>query len=131
VNTFGILVATIISLFRGRSHVNAFGREFLNQQIYRAMTLLMLSLGLVATIVLLLSITENFPFINILFETVSAFGTVGLTTGITPDLSMIGRITIIITMFIGRLGPLTLVSTIVHGQQAIVTRYPEEVISVV
>jgi trk system potassium uptake protein len=130
VNTFGVLIATIISLFRGRSHVNAFGREFLNQQIFRAMALLVLSLALVAFVVLLLSVTENLPLFSILFETVSAFGTVGLSTGITPDLSIPGRIIILVTMFIGRLGPLTLVSSIVQGQQSIVTRYPEEVVSI-
>jgi trk system potassium uptake protein TrkH len=130
VNTFGILVATIWSTIRGREHAEAFGREFSIQQLYRAIAVLMLSLGLVALAVFLLTVYEEFSFISILFETVSAFGTVGFTTGITPQLSIVGRLIITVTMFIGRLGPLTLSLALLQRQRPSAYRYPEEMVRI-
>ncbi|MDP2719250.1 MAG: TrkH family potassium uptake protein [Dehalococcoidia bacterium] len=130
VNTFGILAATAWGTIRGNEHAGAFGREFTNQQIFRALTLTMLSLALTSIIVFSLTITEGFNFINILFETVSAFGTVGLSTGITADLSVIGKILITITMFTGRLGPLALVLALTQFQKAARYRYPAESIRI-
>jgi trk system potassium uptake protein len=73
---------------------------------------------------------EKYNFIDLLFETVSAFGTVGLSTGITPGLSTAGQLLIAVTMFVGRLGPLTLTLTLVQQQQATIYRYPEETIRI-
>jgi len=128
VNTFGVLLATIWSATRGREHAGAFGREFTIQQIYRALTVALLSLALLAVVVFLLTITEKFSFIDLLFETFSAFGTVGLSTGITPDLSLIGRLIITATMFVGRLGPLTLVLSLIQRQQPAAYRYPTDIV---
>lgn len=69
-------------------------------------------------------------FVNLLFETFSALGTVGLTTGITPELSVAGRLIIIVAMFVGRLGPLTFVSVFTEHQQPIKYRYPKEIIRI-
>jgi trk system potassium uptake protein TrkH len=126
VNTFGMLAATVWSTIRGREHVGAFGREFKAQQIHRALTIVMLSIGLVGVVALVLVITEGAAFIDILFETVSAFGTVGLSTGITPDLTTAGKTIIVLTMFVGRLGPLTLAFSLVQRQQRTIYRYPQE-----
>lgn len=130
VNTFGMLVATIWSTVRGREHASAFGREFSIPQIHRALTLVMLSLGLLALVVFLLTITEEFRFLNLLFEAASAFGTVGLSTGITPGLTTAGRFIITGTMFIGRLGPLALALALIQRQQPTTYRYPEEAIRI-
>lgn len=126
VNTFSMLIATIWSSVKGREHAGAFGREFATQQIYRALAVVMLSLGLVSVVVLVLTVIEPFTFIRLLFETFSAFGTVGLSTGITPDLSTAGRLIIAATMFVGRLGPLTLALSLVQRQQKSSYRYPQE-----
>jgi trk system potassium uptake protein len=126
VNTFGMLAATVWSTIRGREHAGAYGREFKTRQIHRALTIVMLSIGLVAIVTLVLSITEGAPFIDVLFETVSAFGTVGLSTGITPGLSIAGRAIIVFTMFAGRLGPLTLALSLVQRQQRTMYRYPQD-----
>ena len=80
-----------------------------------------ISLIIVLIITLLLSFTERniaveHSFIDILFETVSALGTVGITTGITPYLSPIGRVIIIIAMFMGRIGPITIVIALARKQ---------------
>ena len=130
VNTFGMIATTIWSTIRGREHAAGFGREFSIQQLYRAMAVIMLSLGLVALSVFLLTVHEEFSFIRLLFETVSAFGTVGLTTVITPYLSMPGKIIIAITMFIGRLGPLALSLALLQRQRPSTYRYPEEMVRI-
>jgi trk system potassium uptake protein len=126
VSTFGVLLATVWSSLKGKEHAEAFGRELRPQQIHRALAVAMLSLGLVAVVVLILSITEDKDFIKILFETVSAFGTVGLSTGITPALTLAGKFIIIVTMFAGRLGPLTLALSLVHSQRSTRYRYPQD-----
>jgi trk system potassium uptake protein TrkH len=130
VNTFGMLAATIWSTIRGREQAGAFGREFSSQQLYRAIAVVILSLGLVALVAFLLSLHEDASFINLLFETVSAFGTVGLSTGITPTLSLAGRIIITITMFVGRLGPLALTLALMQRQRPSQYRYPEETVRI-
>ena len=126
VNTVGMILSTIWSTLRGRENPGAFGREFPIQQIFRSIALLVISLGLILGVFLLLSFTEKFSMIRILFETVSAFGTVGLSTGITPELSTAGRVIIIVMMFIGRLGPLTLILALARAQRTRGYRFPQE-----
>ena len=126
VNTFGMLTATIWSTIRGNRHPGVFGREFVGQQINQALSLVLLSLMLVSVVVLILTITEEADFIQLLFETVSAFGTVGLSTGITPDLSIAGKFIITAMMFIGRLGPLVLALSLAQREQPSAYRYPED-----
>ncbi len=126
VNTVGIILTTIWSTLRGKEFPGAYGREFPAQQIYRALALLVISLVLIVGSFLLLTYTENFSMIRVLFETVSAFGTVGLSTGITPDLSVAGRVVLIVVMFIGRLGPLTLIMALARVQRTTEYRFPQE-----
>jgi len=129
VNNFGMLAATIWSTVKGREHVGAFGREFSVPQVHRALTVVLLSVGFISLALLLLSLTEaGVKFIELLFETVSAFSTVGLSTGVTPSLSVAGRIIIIVTMFVGRLGPLTVALSLVQRQQIAKFRYPQETV---
>ncbi len=126
VNTFGMLSATLFSSLRWHEQVGAFKRSFPVGLVYRALAIVMLAIGYILVIVLVLSMTEDFAFIDIFFETVSAFGTVGLSTGITPQLSTAGRLLITATMFVGRLGPLTLALSLVRRQQTPKYRYPNE-----
>ena len=130
VNTFGMLIATMWSSLKGKEHAGAFGREFTSQQIHRALALVMLALGLITFVVFILTVTEDFRFLNILFETFSAFGTVGLSTGITPDLSIAGKLLISATMFIGRLGPLILALSLIQRQLPSIYRYPQDEVRV-
>jgi trk system potassium uptake protein TrkH len=126
VNTFGLIIATIWCSIKGREYPAAFGREFMQQQIFRALAVLVLSMMVVGAVVFILTITEKTSFLKLLFETISAFGTVGLSTGITPDLSIAGRLMIIVTMFTGRLGTLTLTLALVQAQRISTYRYPQE-----
>ncbi len=125
VNTFAVLTAAVISSIRGRTAATAFGRELPQDHVYRALTVALLALGLVFGVTLVLSITEPFLLTQLLFEVTSAFGTVGLSTGITPDLSPVGKLLIIATMYVGRVGPLTVALALAQAEKPVRYRYPE------
>ncbi len=100
---------TIISVLKGKSDVEAFKKRIPNEIIFRALSVLGIALLLVVFVTMVLTLTETKnSFLDLLFETTSAFATVGLTRGITPDLSNIGKLILTFTMFAGRIGPLTL-----------------------
>lgn len=109
VNTLSVLVIAIVSTIKGDPSATAFGRRIQHAVVYRALSVALLSIGVFFTIALALSLLLDSLFIEIIFESVSAFGTVGLSTGITPDLNEAGRLVVTAGMFAGRLGPLTLV----------------------
>lgn len=125
VNTFAVLTVAVISSVRGRIVAMAFGRELPQDQVYRALTVALLAVGLVFGVTFLLVISEPFTLQQILFEVTSAFGTVGLSTGITPDLSPVGKLLIIMTMYVGRVGPLTVALALAQRGQPTRFRYPE------
>jgi trk system potassium uptake protein TrkH len=128
-NTLGVVVATIFSSIRGNDHVNAYGREIPSSQVHRAITVVALGILFVFVVAFVLTGTEHGQarFISLLFETVSAVGTVGLSTGITADLSTVGRLLIIVTMVVGRIGPLALGLALVHHEgRTPHYRYPHE-----
>lgn len=130
--TFGIIIAAFYSMFYNKDRINLFGRTIPKQVYRRAAVIVFLGLGIVIASTLLLSMTEsigtqsNHYFLSLLFESTSAFGTVGLSTGITPYLSSLGKVVIMCTMFIGRLGPLTIALAIAMRKDKIDYRYPEE-----
>ncbi|MFC7392385.1 TrkH family potassium uptake protein [Scopulibacillus cellulosilyticus] len=108
VTTFIVILLAVISFIRGKDQTIAFKRSIRTSTIMRAIAAVIVSLTALFIAVLLLTMTEHAPFIKILFEAVSAFGTVGLTMGLTDHLSTAGRIIIMFMMFFGRVGPLTL-----------------------
>lgn len=107
--TAAILVLTVIAVVKGKDEPEVFERRLPNYLVYRAMAVAAISLSLVVFVTMMLSITESADFMTLFFETTSAFGTVGLTLNYSPNLSLIGKLIISITMFAGRVGPLTLV----------------------
>ena len=109
VTTFSVLLVAIVSTARGRPSAEAFGRRIPHSVVYRALSVALLSLAVVVAMSFALQLASGRGLIDVLFETVSALATTGLTTGITPELSADARVLLAITMFIGRLGPLTLV----------------------
>jgi trk system potassium uptake protein TrkH len=109
VNTLGVMLIAIISTIRGQPSAMAFGRRIQHAIIYRALAVGVLSVLFVFTVGLGLTLTTDATFVQTLFEAVSAFGTVGASTGITPDLTDPARLIATFAMFVGRLGPLTLV----------------------
>ncbi len=127
--TFALLGLSVSSLVSGRAEAVVFGRRVPLAQVFKAMTIFFLALSWISLAVLVLLIFEHKSFLELLFETFSAFSTVGLSTGVTPDLTPVGRIVIILTMFVGRLGPLTVAFALAQRRRAVL-RYPEEQIMV-
>jgi trk system potassium uptake protein TrkH len=128
--TFSILYFAIVSAVRGFREVEAFRRQVPMADVLRAIAVALLSLALIFVVTFALTVSERFALLPILFETFSAFGTVGLSTGITPDLSPVGRVILILTMFAGRLGPLTLVLALAARERRTVYHWPEEAIKI-
>jgi trk system potassium uptake protein TrkH len=117
VNTFSVLLVAIGSTVRGRPSAEAFGRRVPHDVIYRALSVALLSIAFVFVTAIGIEILAGTPFVNTTFEAISAFATVGLTTGITPGLPDSARLLVTFAMFIGRLGPLTLVLALAARQR--------------
>jgi len=124
--TFGVMMATVWAALKGRRDVSLFKHRIPWDVINKSFVVGFLSICLIAIISMLISIKESYSFIQVFFETVSAFGTVGLSTGITGGLSSLAKGLLVVTMFVGRLGPLTVGVAIVREMEALRFRYPEE-----
>ncbi|WP_242987477.1 TrkH family potassium uptake protein [Anaerobacterium chartisolvens] len=107
VTTFGVILMAIISQIKGSSETIFFKRRVPYYIVNKALSIIGLSVMLVVTVTTILLAIEGNRFINILYEVTSAFGTVGLSTGITPTLHSVSKALLILTMFLGRVGPLT------------------------
>ena len=98
--TIGILIVTIVCVIKGREDAEVFKRRFSKDLVYKAFTLIFIGVSLVIVVTMLLSYTEKgASFISLFYETVSAFGTAGLTLGLTSELSSIGKVLIIFMMY--------------------------------
>ena len=130
--TFGLIMLAVIAVVKAKEDIEIFGRRIEWDIARRALAVLVISVGIVISVTMILSLSEAFEFMDIFFESVSAFATVGLTLGVTSGLSTIGKIVICITMFIGRLGPLTMgVAFSTKGQKGKSSiKLPEEKIMV-
>jgi trk system potassium uptake protein TrkH len=131
--TLAVVIMTAIAALRKRQEVEMFKRSVRIVVVGRAITVTLLFVAVLFTATLVLSITENasgFSMSDIFFETGSALGTVGLTTGITPSLTTAGKLIIIAVMLIGRLGPLTLLAALTFNVKPARYNYPDEAIIV-
>lgn len=106
--TIGVIFIEVISVVRAKQDTEAFGRRIPEAIIKRALAVIMISLLVIMSVTMVLTLTEVGSFMDILFEAVSGFATVGLTLGQTGNLSPIGRLVMSMVMFIGRLGPITM-----------------------
>lgn len=129
-STFAILILSIIALIKGQTDLTLFKRRILPSSVRQSTSLITLSLAFVCLIVFLILMLDPFSLETTLFEAVSAFGTVGLSMGITPDLSSVSKILIVILMYIGRVGPLTVLFAL--SQRTVTPSYvlPEERIAI-
>jgi trk system potassium uptake protein TrkH len=125
--TFATLIGAVVSQVKGKEDVIFFRQRILPHMIYKSLTVTVSALFLVMLVTMILSITEvGADFLMILFEATSAFGTVGLSMGLTPSLSPLGKIIISLTMFAGRVGPLTIAYALAQRkQQKEYYRYPK------
>jgi len=125
--TFGLLVITAISIIRGRDDAEVFKKRIGKDTVYKALSITIISLALVMTVTMILSITEVGASLEyILYEVTSAFGTVGLTLGLTTKLTTVGKMIIIFTMYCGRVGPLTIACALASKTRKDSIKYPED-----
>lgn len=125
VSTVSLLILSIRSLFLQRDHIEVSGRRISAELVTKAIAILAISFSLVTVFIMVMALSENFSFEKTYFEVISAFGTVGLSLGITQDLSDFGKLVISTVMFIGRIGPLTLVFLLGTGRKKVYYRLPE------
>nr|WP_274423484.1 TrkH family potassium uptake protein [Alkalihalophilus marmarensis] len=122
--TFVVILLAVITYLRGRREAVAFERTIGDHIVMRSLAIAVISLMVVTFSIFLLSITESAPYLYIVFEAFSAFGTVGLSMGLTGELSTIGKQIIIVLMFIGRIGPVTIAFALAKSRPSNV-RYPK------
>ncbi|OMD45211.1 Trk family potassium uptake protein [Paenibacillus borealis] len=123
--TFTLMIGAVVSMLRGRDDIVLFRYRLAQERVFKALTITLLALLLIVSVSMVLSTTEGRPFLMILFETTSAFATVGLSMGLTPELTEVGKILICLTMFAGRLGLLTLAYALGPKQGKALYKYPE------
>ncbi len=125
VTTFAILIGAMISMIRGRQDIVFSRYRIAQDRVYKAITFSLLSFLLIVVSAMILSATENYSFLGILFETTSAYATAGISMGLTAHLTPFGQFMITLLMFIGRLGPVTLAFTLTPKMDNEPFRYPE------
>ena len=127
VNTLAIIAISVFSTIRCKSYASAFGREIPKSQIRLSISIGILAISCAFITSIILSITENQQsFINVWFETVSALGTVGLTTGLSEQASSLGKLILSILMFTGRIAPITLALIVTQNLQKPSYKFAEE-----
>lgn len=124
--TVGILFASLVSIITGKSRIVLFKKSISYTVLNRALVVFAFSIIVISISTFLLTITEHAPLITIFFEEVSAFATVGLSRGLTANLTEWGRVIIILSMFIGRIGALTLAFAITAPKERLRIEYPQE-----
>ena len=138
VTTVAILIAAVITSLTNRSHIVAFKREIPSSSVNLALSVSLLSLAAVAISALILTILgsstvnnpDSAPFLSILFDAVSAYSTNGLSSGGLEHVGRWGELVVIITMFVGRLGPLTLALVLFRREPNELYRYPSEEVTI-
>lgn len=126
VGTIAVLFLLVLAEAKGHSDTEAFGRRVGASSQRQAITVLVLGSVLVSLGTLFLLRVTDFPTDQIIFEVISAFGTVGLSTGITAQVPVSGQLVLALLMFFGRVGTITLATSLVLGERRMPYRYPEE-----
>ncbi|GAB2635110.1 potassium transporter TrkG [Kribbella swartbergensis] len=126
VTTFALLAFVILAEIRGEPSVHVLDRRLPGQVQRQALTVALLGVGAVMTATLILLAMTSFRLDDVLFETVSAFGTVGLSTGITAKIPEAGQLVLVALMFVGRLGPITMASALALRERPRRYELPEE-----
>ena len=124
--TFFVILAAVYNMFRGREDVEVFERTINRRTVQKAISITTISILTIVLFCMVLLYTEDAPFKVVIFEAFSAFGTVGLSAGLTSDLTDIGKILISILIFMGRIGPMTLALILGREIAERKIRFPEE-----
>jgi trk system potassium uptake protein len=125
-STLALLVLSIRAILRRREEVEVFYRTLPRETVHKALVIMTFSFSLINVFTILLLFTDDTPFLPTMFEVVSAFGTVGLSMGLTPALTAAGKLIIVMVMFIGRIGPLTMALALGEQHERARFTYPTE-----
>ena len=128
--TLAVLIANTLACFRRKEDAQMFGRRIETSTIKNAATIFMMYIVLFFGGAIVISTVEDLSFSTCLFETASAIGTVGLTLGITPELGVISQTILLILMFLGRVGGLTLIYAALSGSGKKISKLPQEKMTV-
>ena len=128
--TIAVLFANLLASFRRKEDAQLFGRRIDGKAVRNAATILLMYIMLFFSGAVIISVEEGLPIGTCLFETASAVGTVGLTLGITPSLGSVSQIVLMILMFLGRVGGLTLIYAALSGSGKKLSKLPQERITV-
>lgn len=128
--TFGVLVISIGSVFRQRKALEVFGRRMEEGITRTASCIFMMYLGLSLTVAVIISRIESVPFMSALFESVSAIATVGLSFGITPEVSMASKLLLAMLMLFGRVGSITILLAFTNKRTPTASRLPLEKVQI-
>ena len=126
ITTFAVLFFILWAEIRGDGAVNVFGKRLARSVQRQAITIVLLAVGVIVASIAALMLLTDISMDRLLFETISAFGTVGLSTGITADLPAAGKVILILLMFIGRLGPITFASALALRERRTMYELPRE-----
>lgn len=131
ITTAGVLAMTVISIVKGREDTEIYKKRLAKDTVYKSLSITIIALVLIITVIMLLSLTEPSASLEyILYEATSAFGTVGMSLGLTTELSFAGKIIVAFTMYCGRLGPLTVFLALANRVNSNKIKYPEDKILV-
>ncbi|MDA1354349.1 MAG: hypothetical protein O3A01_07800 [bacterium] len=125
-STFGVLMVALWETMNGRQRIELFGRTISTANVFKAISIIVVSALVIMVFFYILLVTEAADFMGTYFETISAFGTVGLSLGMTPFLSEFGKIAVIGLMFVGRVGPLTVAFALSRRKSKPNYKFPEE-----
>lgn len=128
--TLAVLLLSSYAVFRRRGSAQCFGRRIPDETLHSAAAIFLLYLLLFLTGGVLICCIDDVPLMAALFETASAIGTVGLSLGITPELSALSRLILIVLMYFGRVGGLTMIYAVTSGTPAAMTQFPQERVTV-
>ena len=126
ITTFAVLFFILVTEIRGEGAVNVFGKRLPRSVHREAITVVLLSVAVIVASTAALMLLTDIEMDRLLFEVISAFGTVGLSTGITADLPPAGQIILVLLMFVGRLGPITFASALALRRRRITYELPQE-----
>ncbi|MDZ4183062.1 MAG: potassium transporter TrkG, partial [Candidatus Cloacimonadaceae bacterium] len=128
--TFAVLVLSVTSMLKGKRELGIYNRKLPQSNYREATSLITITAAIVFFVVFLLMLVEPHGFEKLLFEAISAFGTVGLSMGITADLSAMGKLLITVLMYVGRIGPLTMIYAFAIRKHYLNVNYAEEKIAI-
>lgn len=128
--TIAVLFSNALAVFRRNDQAHLYGRRIPDGAVKKAATVFLLYMTLFLAGGFIIMVADKIPMSASFFETASAIATVGLTVGITPGLSMLSKVILIILMYFGRVGGLTLVFATVSEKKSTNSKYPQERITV-